>query len=58
MPLSSAVLLLLHAPILAIGHTGSPPPRTDYCEMLQQEVQGKKHGFMAGNKAYLAGGAC
>ena len=33
-----------------------PPPYTDYCAMLSQEVQGKKHGFMAGNLTYYIGG--
>ena len=32
------------------------PPVTDYCEMLSQEVQGKKHGFLAGNNTYYIGG--
>ena len=29
---------------------------TDHCARLQQEVQGKKHGFLAGNVAYYIGG--
>ena len=32
------------------------PPRVDYCEMIEQEVQGRKHGFMHGNLAYYIGG--
>jgi len=32
------------------------PPYVDYCEMLSQEVQGKKHAFMAGNLTYYVGG--
>jgi len=32
------------------------PPYTDYCAMLSQEIQGKKHGFMAGNLVYYIGG--
>lgn len=32
------------------------PPITDYCAMLSQEIQGKKHGFLAGNKTYYIGG--
>ena len=32
------------------------PPYTDYCEMLSQEIQGKKHGFLAGNRTYYIGG--
>ncbi len=32
------------------------PQFTDYCEMLEQEVQGRKHGFLAGNVTYYVGG--
>lgn len=32
------------------------PEYTDYCRQLQQEIQGRKHGFMAGNKSYYVGG--
>ncbi|TWU38569.1 hypothetical protein [Novipirellula artificiosorum] len=32
------------------------PPFSDYCLRLQQEVQGKKHGFLAGNVTYYVGG--
>jgi hypothetical protein len=32
------------------------PPFTDYCEMLAQEIQGRKHAFLAGNLAYYVGG--
>jgi len=32
------------------------PPYTDYCQMLSQEIQGKKHAFMAGNLVYYVGG--
>jgi hypothetical protein len=32
------------------------PPFTDYCEYLAQEIQGKKHGFLAGNRTYYIGG--
>ena len=32
------------------------PPFTDYCHRLEQEVQGRKHGFMAGNVTYYIGG--
>lgn len=33
-----------------------PPPVIDYCQRLQHEVQGKKHGFLAGNVTYSIGG--
>lgn len=32
------------------------PPYTDYCEMLSQEIQGRKHAFLAGNLVYYVGG--
>lgn len=34
----------------------APPPDSDYCQRLQQEIQGKKHGFLAGNVTYYVGG--
>jgi len=35
---------------------GELPPYTDYCSMLSQEIQGRKHAFLAGNLAYYVGG--
>ena len=32
------------------------PPMTDYCARLEQEIQGRKHGFLAGNLSYYVGG--
>ena len=32
------------------------PPFTDYCQRLEQEIQGRKHGFLAGNVTYYIGG--
>lgn len=32
------------------------PNFTDYCERLEQEIQGRKHGFLAGNVTYYVGG--
>lgn len=32
------------------------PPFTDYCQRLHQKIQGKKHGFLAGNVTYYVGG--
>ncbi len=32
------------------------PEFTDYCQRLEQEIQGRKHGFMAGNVTYYVGG--
>ncbi len=31
-------------------------PHGDYCAMLAQEIQGKKHAFLAGNVTYYIGG--
>lgn len=51
--LMSAALVLLFA---ANGTFAEAPPFSDYCQRLQQEVQGKKHGFLAGNVTYYVGG--
>ncbi|MDG2129549.1 MAG: hypothetical protein P8K08_16235 [Fuerstiella sp.] len=32
------------------------PYFTDYCQRIEQEVQGRKHGFLAGNVTYYVGG--
>jgi len=32
------------------------PGFTDYCRRLEQEIQGRKHGFLAGNVTYYVGG--
>ena len=32
------------------------PPYSDYCQRLQQQIQGRKHGFLAGNVTYYVGG--
>jgi len=47
--------------VLLLGLAGlcgfaEAPPFTDYCERLEQEVQGRKHGFLAGNVCYYVGG--
>ncbi|MCH2036060.1 MAG: PA14 domain-containing protein [Puniceicoccaceae bacterium] len=33
------------------------PPKTDYCEMLQRDIQGEHYGFIAGNKLYYIAGS-
>ena len=38
------------------GSAGEEPPFIDYCERLKQEIQGRKHGFLAGNVTYYVGG--
>ena len=42
--------------IVAGAKAGEAPIFTDYCERLEQEIQGKKHGFLAGNVTYYVGG--
>ena len=32
------------------------PEYTDYCKQLEHEIQGRKHGFLAGNVTYYVGG--
>jgi predicted HNH restriction endonuclease len=32
------------------------PKFTDYCKRIEQEIQGRKHGFLAGNLTYYVGG--
>ena len=32
------------------------PPFNDYCEMLEKDINGIQHGFLAGNKMYYVGG--
>ena len=53
--LSLFVGLLSGAGAFAVD--GASPPYTNYCEMLEQEIQGRKHAFLAGNLAYYVGGA-
>jgi len=48
-------LLLAGLCILPVSWAEAPP-FTDYCERLEQEVQGRKHGFLAGNLCYYVGG--
>lgn len=47
-------LLLCASTVLSFGD--EKPPFTDYCERLEQEIQGRKHGFLAGNVTYYVGG--
>ena len=60
-PVCSLRLLLLALPwipsfIENVGAAGEEPAFTDYCERLEQEIQGRKHGFLAGNVTYYIGG--
>ena len=56
MRLAAAVVIIL-AGVCGVPVFGSEKPAfVDYCERLEQEVQGRKHGFMAGNLTYYVGG--
>ena len=52
----------LLSPILAFMFSivGDPlselSPQIDYCSEMEQEIQGRKHAFLAGNKSYYIGG--
>lgn len=49
-------LLLLLSGSARVISADEQPPFTDYCERLTHEIQGRKHGFMAGNVTYYIGG--
>ncbi len=51
--LITATLVLLIGTNLALAEA---PPFTGYCQRMQQEIQGKKHGFLSGNVTYYVGG--
>jgi len=51
--LITAALVLLPGSNVALAEA---PAFFDYCQRLQQEIQGKKHGFLAGNVTYYVGG--
>lgn len=56
MRLTAAAVIIL-AGVCGVPVFGSEKPAfVDYCERLEQEVQGRKHGFMAGNLTYYVGG--
>ena len=51
------VFACLFSLILGTAANADEKPKfTDYCERLEQEIQGKKHGFLAGNVTYYVGG--
>lgn len=55
--LRSAILLTTLVLLFSASVTqADAPPFLDYCQRLQQEIQGKKHGFLAGNLTYYVGG--
>lgn len=51
--LIAAALALLFSANVTLAEA---PAFSDYCQRLQQDVQGKKHGFLAGNVTYYVGG--
>lgn len=50
--------LILLAALSAVSSTlaDEKPEYTDYCKQLEHEIQGRKHGFLAGNVTYYVGG--
>ena len=51
-------MLLGFLMLLCFGNlqASEKPPFTDYCQRLEHEIQGRKHGFLAGNVTYYIGG--
>lgn len=50
------ILFTLFLFALGVATASEKPPFTDYCQRLEQEIQGRKHGFLAGNITYYVGG--
>jgi hypothetical protein len=48
------VLCLISA--VACSAADIKPPHTDYCKMLERDIEGAHHGFLAGNKLYYVSG--
>lgn len=44
------------AAIISQSPADEKPSATDYCARLEHEIQGRKHGFLAGNVSYYVGG--
>jgi hypothetical protein len=53
---SSLIIAALALLLGADATLAEAPPASDYCQRLRQEIQGKKHGFLAGNITYYVGG--
>ena len=51
----SAFTSLFSLAFCSLLNAGEKPELTDYCERLEQEIHGKKHGFLAGNVTYYVG---
>ena len=56
--LSFILVFLFAYPILGqdVNAHKQQPSFHDYCRQLEQEIQGRKHGFLAGNRVYYVGG--
>ena len=53
----SAWALLLFCNFAFLSSFGKKPREAvDHCKRLEQSIQGKKHGFLAGNLSYYVGG--
>ncbi len=48
--------IAIAALLFSCAFSAKAAEETDHCARLQQEVQGKKHGFLAGNVSYYVGG--
>lgn len=51
-------LLIVMCLFCAVVGSAAPvtPPRTDYCKMLERDIEGAHHGFLAGNRLYYVSG--
>ena len=57
LPLARRVVATIAVSLMLLTSTNAAaPPFTDYCDRIKQEIQGKKHGFLAGNVTYYVGG--
>ena len=52
----SLVILTACCSFISPAVADEQPPFIDYCQAIEQEIQGRKHGFLAGNIAYYIGG--
>ena len=51
-----ALLTILFVMLFLPLQAQQKPPVTDYCEMLERDIQGKMYSFIAGNHMYYIGG--
>ncbi|MEN8864347.1 MAG: hypothetical protein ABF381_02080 [Akkermansiaceae bacterium] len=52
----TSIACILGLASLPFAHADDQPKFTDYCDRLEQEIQGRKHDFLAGNVTYYVGG--